>query len=66
MLGRFEPRVTEPVATPTAKPAARRTDLVITCAGETVHTSNGYRDIFLRLEPDETRSMAGKLPASGW
>ncbi|HVG86739.1 MAG TPA: hypothetical protein VM686_13105 [Polyangiaceae bacterium] len=61
MLVRFEPRVTEPVTIPTAAP-----DLVITCAGETVHASNGYRDIFLRFEPENTRSVAARLPPSGW
>ena len=43
-----------------------RTDLVITCAGATVHTSYGYRDMFLRLQPEGERAVAAGRRRSGW
>jgi hypothetical protein len=34
---------------------------VITCAGESVHTGGGYREIFVRLQPGNTAPMVAIL-----
>jgi hypothetical protein len=36
---------------------------VITCAGESLHTGGGYRDIFVRFEPETSTSMVACLQA---
>ena len=36
---------------------------VITCAGESLHTGGGYRDIFVRLAPETSSPMVACLQA---
>jgi hypothetical protein len=54
-------RATAPGAVEAVVHAAARRRMadhsVIACAGETVHTGGGYRDIFVRFEPDTLGPM---------
>lgn len=47
-----------------ARAAARQkldSEVVLTCAGAVVHTGSGYRDMFLRFEPESARPLMARL-----